>query len=61
MTDELRAAYEKRVLAQLDSPVECAPDGQVCFRHYGTHNPHPGCTFVTARRWAVDDDDEGDA
>ena len=62
MTDEPQSAYERRVLAALDYPLDHAPDGEVCFRCYGTHNPYPGCTFVTARNWTVnDDDDEGDA
>lgn len=31
--------------------TDCAPDGQHCTRCNGTHNPRPGCTFETARRW----------
>lgn len=29
----------------------CAPDGQPCTRCNGVHNPRPGCTFETSRRW----------
>ncbi len=29
----------------------CAPDGQHCDRCNGIHNPRPGCTFETARKW----------
>lgn len=29
----------------------CAPDGMPCTRCNGIHNPRPGCTFETTRRW----------
>lgn len=81
----LQAAYEKRVLAELnivvaeaeitrlqaqsdylrdilaadDVTIRCAPDGELCYRCNGTHNPYPGCTYVTDRNWTVDDDEDG--
>ena len=41
----------------------CAPDGQHCTRCAGTHNPTPGCSYVTSRTWDTDeeDTDEGQA
>jgi hypothetical protein len=39
---------------------KCAPDGQICDRCQGTHNPQPGVTFVTSRKWSTDDDVETD-
>ena len=51
---------DEHVLDALDFETPCAPDGEPCFRCNGTHNPYPGCTFITSRTWPTDDDEDDD-
>ncbi|BBX11129.1 hypothetical protein MNVM_02100 [Mycobacterium novum] len=46
-------ALEEKWLAwgRVDIDEDCAPDGELCTRCNGYHNPQPGTTFVTARNW----------
>lgn len=37
--------------APSEPPPCTTPDGQLCNRHGGTHNPQPGVHWVTRRRW----------
>lgn len=39
---------------QRTTRLGCAPDGQLCTRCNGVHNPRPGCTFETSRRWVTE-------